>query len=174
MIAGRKVIPVKVLFVCSANRFRSVIASACFKDLVEKKKPDGNWEVSSAGTWAIEGLPPLSQAISIAAKLGLNIDHVRSREVDANLLQDADLVIVMSNGQKEALTLDFLQEKDRIFLCSEVCEDQAYSIPDPVEDNIDQSPEELAEELCRLIELGFDRICEQARRLYQERQGKRE
>jgi protein-tyrosine phosphatase len=166
MIAGRKVIPVKVLFVCSANRFRSVIASACFKDLVEKKKPDGNWEVSSAGTWAIEGLPPLSQAISIAAKLGLNIDQVRSREVDANLLQDADLVIVMSNGQKEALTLDFPQEKDRIFLCSEVCENQAYSIPDPVEDVIDQTPEELGEEICRLVNKGFDEICELAVNLH--------
>ncbi|HPC06815.1 MAG TPA: hypothetical protein PLI60_08840, partial [Anaerolineaceae bacterium] len=90
-----------VLFVCSANRFRSVIASACFKNLLEKKKPVGEWEVSSAGTWAMEGLPPLPQTFSIASKLGLNIDRIRSREVDANLLQEADLVIVMSNGQKE-------------------------------------------------------------------------
>ena len=163
-----------VLFVCSANRFRSVISAACFQSLLEKRNPEGSWNVSSAGTWAKDGLPPLTEAVAFARKNGFNIDNVRSREVNAYQLQDADLVIVMSPGQKEALTLEFPREKDRIFLCSEVCEDQAYSIPDPVEDNIDQSPEELAEELCRLIELGFDRICEQARRLYQERQGKRE
>ena len=159
----------KVLFVCSANRFRSVIASACLKNLVEKKKPVGNWEVSSAGTWALEGLPPLPQAISIASKLGLNIDRIRSREVDAYILQDADLVIVMSIGQKEALTLDFPQEKDRIFLCSEVCENLAYSIPDPIEDVIDQTPEELGEEICRLVNKGFDRICELAVYLHKKR-----
>ncbi len=153
----------KVLFVCSANRFRSVIASACFQNLIEKNKPSGTWEVSSAGTWAMDGLPPLPQAFSIASKLGLNIDRIRSREVDANLLQDSDLVIVMSKGQREALALEFPQEKERIFLCSEVCENLAYSIPDPVEDVIDQSPEELGLEICRLIEKGFDRICELAR-----------
>jgi len=160
---------VNVLFVCSANRFRSVIASACFKNLLEKKKPVGEWEVSSAGTWAMEGLPPLSQAVSTAAKMGLNIDRVRSREVDANLLQEADLVLVMSNGQKEALTLEFPHEKERIFLCSEVCESLAYSIPDPVEDVIDQTPEELGVEICRLVNKGFDSICELAVFLHKKR-----
>ena len=115
------------------------------------------------------GIPPMAETLAIARKKGYNIDHVRSREVDAYLLQDADLVIVMSNGQKEALTLEFPDEKSRVFLCSEVCENLAYTIPDPFDGHFDQSPEEMADELCRLIELGFDRICELARSLHQER-----
>ena len=137
--------------------------------MLNKQKLEGVWQVSSAGTWAMAGIPPMAETIAFARKKGYNIDHVRSREVDAYLLQDADLVIAMTNGQKEALALEFPQEKGRIFLCSEVCENLAYTIPDPFDGHIDQTPEELGDELCRLIEQGFDSICELARALHQER-----
>jgi protein-tyrosine phosphatase len=146
-----------ILFVCSANRFRSVIAEAKLKSLTEKDIGANAWIITSAGTWAQAGLPPLPQAIKFAESHGLNIRHVRSKEIDQAMLEIATIVIVMTESQREALTLEFAQVKRKLFLLSEVFEGITYDIPDPIE-RLDETPEELGEEICRLISSGFPRI----------------
>ena len=47
----------KVLFVCTANRFRSPLAAAIFKRFLLESQETGRWRVSSAGTWTRSGLP---------------------------------------------------------------------------------------------------------------------
>jgi protein-tyrosine-phosphatase len=146
-----------ILFVCSANRFRSVIAEAKLRSLAEKDASTNSWRIASAGTWAKEDLPPLPQAIKFAESHGLDISHVRSREVDQEILETATIVIVMTESQREALTLEFSQVKSKLFLLSEVFEGITYDIPDPIE-RLDETPEELGEEICRLISSGFPRL----------------
>ncbi|MFU8827432.1 MAG: hypothetical protein ACNA70_08065, partial [Brevefilum sp.] len=46
-----------VLFVCTANRFRSPIASIFFAKAVVRHGDDGEIRVSSAGTWTVAGQP---------------------------------------------------------------------------------------------------------------------
>jgi protein-tyrosine phosphatase len=150
-----------VLFVCSVNRFRSVIAAECFRSLLQKNAIEGKWVVGSAGTRAMDGFPPLSQAISFAKSKGVNIEDIRSREVNQSILEDADLIIVMVEGHREAMSFEFPQVKKRILLLSEICEGQSYDIPDPVEEN-DETPDKLAAEIWGMVNNGFSRICMQA------------
>lgn len=150
-----------ILFVCSANRFRSVIAAEWFRFLLIKNQLQSEWTVGSAGTWAKDGLPPIPQALRFAKDRKLDIEHIRSQEVNGTLLGKADIIVVMTEGQREALCIDFPQVKDRIFLLSEVCEGETYDIPDPIE-KLDETPEELGNEICSLITSGFERICNQA------------
>ena len=124
---------VNILFVCNANRFRSVIAAEYFRFLLQQNQTTEDWAVSSAGTWAKDGLPPIAEAVRFAKTKGLDIDNVRSREVTSTSIEEADLIIVMSEGQKEGLSTEFPKAKKKIFMLSEICEGQTYDIPDPVE-----------------------------------------
>lgn len=146
-----------ILFVCSANRFRSVIAAECFRTLAGKHLAGKDSNISSAGTWATDGLPPIPQALRFAKSRGLHIEDVRSREIKEPMLDESDLVVVMSEGQRESILIEFPQMDGRISLLSEVCEGLTYEIPDPVE-KIDETPEELGDEICKLVTDGFEGI----------------
>ena len=145
----------QILFVCTANRYRSVIAAACFKDELIKRKPGDKWSVLSAGTWTTDGLPAMPDAIQQAKQSGFDIQEHRSRAITMGMLQDADLVLVMEGGQKEALQIEFPSCREKILLLSEAAEGIPYDIPDPVANpsNID-----VVSEICKLIRTGFDKI----------------
>ena len=150
-----------VLFVCSANRFRSMIAEVFFKRLLQEKHVNGRWTVTSAGTWAKEELPPLPAARKYAHSKGLDLEGMHSKEVNRDLLKRSDLVIVMTQGHQEALRIEFPEMASRIILLSDVSLRQIYDVHDPVEDP-SNSLEEVGDEICSLVESGFDRICRKA------------
>ena len=61
-----------IVFICTANRYRSPLAEACFKSQLDKHSLDDNWEVLSAGTWTEDGLPAMSEAIKDAQRYDLD------------------------------------------------------------------------------------------------------
>ena len=146
-----------ILFVCSANRYRSPLAAAFFSQCLEKTADAGKYSVSSAGTWAKPGLPPDGRAARDAQEWGLNIKTHRSRQIDAAILSHSDLVLVMEAGQKEALQIEFPRERDKIFMVSEVAEGLSYDIPDPFDPD-GPTHQEITSELFALIKRGFDKI----------------
>ena len=146
-----------ILFVCGANRFRSVLAAERFRTLLEKKAADGDWVVGSAGVWAREGIPPVKEAIQFATSMQINIENVRSREINEGLVSDADLIIVMEDGQREAISLEFPHARKKTVLLSEVTLDQSFDIPDPVT-STEEDPVGLGEEIFSLIDTGFEKI----------------
>jgi LCP family protein required for cell wall assembly len=146
-----------ILFVCSANRFRSVIAAECFRSLLAQKDVPGDWEVGSAGIWAREGAAPLKEATHFASSQHLDIGSVRSREINRDMVMAADLVIVMTEGQREAIECDFPVSGGKVIQLSEVCVGQSYDIPDPVI-SADEDPQEIGNEICTLISTGFYNI----------------
>ena len=150
-----------ILFVCTANRYRSPIAAACFKAELIKRGEDKNWNVSSAGTWAIDGYPPMPAAVLEARQLGLNIQDHQSRGITADLLQESDLVVVMEQGHKEALQMEFRAFREKVVLLSEVTEGSFYDIADPV---TDPRGVDVASQICRLIQAGFEKICTRVNR----------
>jgi protein-tyrosine phosphatase len=146
-----------ILFVCFANRFRSPLAAAFFCQCLEKVADRESWSVGSAGTWAENGLPAASDAIQDASGWGLDVRPHRSRQVDANILSQNDMILVMEAGQKEALRTEFPKELKKIYLLSEVADGAAYDIPDPF-GAVGISHQEVATELFALITRGFSNI----------------
>lgn len=147
-----------ILFVCTANRYRSPIAEACFKRLADSQSHQP-WDVASAGTWTENGLPPMPEAIQKADEMGLDIRSHRSRAITSEILRSADLTIVMEYGQKDALQIEFPFAAQKIYLLTELCTKISYSIPDPVKAKGDK---QAAAEICRLINAGFEAICARA------------
>ena len=144
-----------LLFLCTANRYRSPIAEASFKAELIKREQAQNWDVSSAGTWTKDGDPAMSDAIQKAAQLGLDIQAHRSRAITEDILQEVDLVLVMEQGQKEALQSEFPLQKEKVFLLSEVSTGIAYSIPDPV---MEKDVGDVPKEICDLLLKNYEKI----------------
>jgi protein-tyrosine phosphatase len=145
-----------ILFVCTANRYRSPLAAACFRKELSTRKPGEKWHILSAGTWADDGMPAASGAIAAARRLGLNIADHRSRNIDAPLIESSDLIIAMEQGQVEALRSEFPSSAPKLHLLSEVASGLKFDIPDPA------WPAEgggVDTELSEMVHTGFDRIC---------------
>src|SRR5512145_1322078 len=95
-----------ILFICTANQFRSPLAAACLLNTIQATQPAGIWVVESAGTWTTGGMPAPELSKKIAGELGLpGLENHRTRQVDLELLSRFDLSIVMEAGHKEALRI---------------------------------------------------------------------
>ena len=77
----------RLLFVCTGNATRSVIAAA----LVRRDRPD--WQVDSAGTWAIPGLPSSRRTLAALDAVGVSAPGHRSTTLTRDHLDDVDVVI---------------------------------------------------------------------------------
>jgi len=146
-----------ILFVCTVNRFRSPIAAAYFTKKLASTDYAGSWTVSSAGTWAPEGLPAHPTAISAAAKMGLDIKSHRTTIVNAMMLNKYDLVVVMESGHKEALEAEFPIIRGRVILLGSLADIPGDEIPDAAWDNF-KYPDSMAHMVCAAIDKAFDEL----------------
>jgi protein-tyrosine-phosphatase len=146
-----------ILFVCTANRFRSPLAAALlWKGQAERGIPE-ICDVASAGIWARPGLPVMPGLAEIAPKFGIDLSGHRSQPVTALLLSNYDLIVVMQAGHREALLVDDPGLQDRLYLLSEVVENRTYDIPDPLGSTEDAL--EIAADLDLLIREGTPSLC---------------
>lgn len=146
-----------VLFVCMANRFRSPLAAAIFRKLLEEKGLTDLWQVGSAGTWAAPGQPVLAFVAQAAQAYGLDLSGHRSERVSAELLAGYDLILVMQASQKEALQSEFPALVERIYLLADVVERRTFDIPDTSTSL--QGVMDVSADLDDLIRRGLQSIC---------------
>lgn len=145
----------KIVFVCTRNRFRSPLAAAVFQRELAVRKTPGEWSILSAGVWVDDLMPPTPEAFTEAAKRELDISSHTTQGIETLDLDSIDLFLVMEQGQKESILIDFPNLRDRIFLLSELS-GPAFSIPDPY---VTKEPyDEIAREIETLIESNFDKI----------------
>lgn len=78
----------RILFVCTGNAARSVMAATMARSRLE------GHEISSAGTLSIEGRPMSQRTRTALARYGLNDRDHRSHQIGDEDLQWADLVVV--------------------------------------------------------------------------------
>jgi len=165
-----------VLFICTANRFRSPLAAAIFKKaLADEKDTDitryiqnaGTWQVGSAGTWAAPGQPVIPELHPVAQKLGLSLADHRTERVNGQLLSEYDLILVMQASQRESLLSEFPLLDEYIYLLSHVVERGSYDIPDS--SGSEQEVAEVSVEMNELIRRGLPYICVLAIALHNKR-----
>ena len=151
-----------ILFVCTANRFRSPIAAALFAKRLQQEQIAQGWSVGSAGTWAEPGLPVVPSPRWANKHLGIDLEAHRALRVDRALLAAYDLILVMENNHEESLRVEFPEIKDKVFLLAKVASGVAYDVPDP---GVVQGDTflNIADELADLINKGFEEICLLAR-----------
>lgn len=86
-----------ILVVCIGNICRSPVGEALLRQQLPGKT------LASAGLGALVGQGVDATARKLAEADGLDVAEHQARQLTAEMLQDADLVLVMSEGQRRAV-----------------------------------------------------------------------
>lgn len=92
-----------VLFVCTANQCRSVMAEALAAHVLQRMPDPPPLTFGSAGTSALAGSPPTEVTARTLRIAGIDLAGHRSRELDRRIVADADLVLTMTRGHIAAV-----------------------------------------------------------------------
>ena len=149
-----------ILFICTANLFRSPIAALLFASHLSRAGLSEEWHVESAGTTAMTDQPAASLAQLVMSEWGLDLSEHRSQPVSLALMQRCNLVLTMERRQKEVLRLQYPAHAQHIYLLSEMV-GFSYDIADPNHNSID-SIRATAREIDNLLKRGFNAIQQRA------------
>jgi protein-tyrosine-phosphatase len=123
----------EILFVCTGNICRSPMAEGLMAHMLAARSM-GGFRVRSAGTVALDGRPAEPHAVVAARELGADIADHRARSLDPAMALQADLILVMEQGQAEliARVLPTDQQAQRLRLLGAYIPDRpSAEIDDP-------------------------------------------
>ena len=113
----------RILFVCTGNTCRSSMAEAiAAKIIAENQDRLADFTVTSAGTYALDGVQAASQAIKVAEEQGLSLHDFRSKSINPRLISEADIILTMTKSHKQELINLAPEAKDKTFLLKEFAE----------------------------------------------------
>lgn len=144
-----------VLFVCTGNMCRSPLAEAKFKAMMDDYNITG-WRVGSAGTWIANGLPADQRTIAWGRQEGLDLSQHSTQRVSGKLLSEFDLIVVMTDGHKEAIRTNYPGLNGKLVSLSELS-GPLYDVPDPIS-LPDVEFDLVARDVVALVKKGFNEI----------------
>jgi protein-tyrosine phosphatase len=116
----------RILVVCTGNICRSPVAAA----MLQHRHPQ--LTVSSAGLGALVGHPVDAKARRLAEADGLDVAAHEARQLETGMLAEADLVLVMTDNQRQALAKRWPEALGKTLLLGKWLDpQQATDIPDP-------------------------------------------
>jgi protein-tyrosine phosphatase len=108
--ALERLLPCRIVFVCTGNTCRSPLAEALCKKLLAERLgcpvaelPARGFLVLSAGLAALLGGEAAAEAVDMAREMGADLSGHRSQPLTRDLLAQADHVIAMTRGHLRAL-----------------------------------------------------------------------
>lgn len=97
-----------ILVLCTGNICRSPIAEALLKAALPAR------QVHSAGIGAMVGWPADPHSVSLCTEAGVTLDAHRARQLTGEMMQAADLVLVMDQGHVDELTRRYPQHRGKV------------------------------------------------------------
>lgn len=116
------------------NICRSPTAEAVFTDLIKRKGVSKEFVLDSAGTHAYHiGSAPDKRSSNAAKRRGIEMSHLRARQVEAADYQRFDYLVVMDDDNKINLENDFpMIAQDKVISMMRFADSAAYDeVPDP-------------------------------------------
>jgi protein-tyrosine phosphatase len=127
-----------ILVVCIGNICRSPMAEYFLKDTYPERK------IHSAGISGMIGHPADDKALQCMQKFGINMESHIARKLNAELIKNADLILVMSQNQLKHVEQTWPYSKGKTFRLGHW---RGKNIADPY-----QHDQEFFNETCQLIQ----------------------
>lgn len=131
----------RILVVCIGNICRSPMAEQLLREAL-----GAEFSVSSAGLGALIGHPADAHARALMAERGSDIEAHRARQINAELVRQHDLILVMTLRQKQEVEAQYPAARGRVF---RFCHWSQQDVADPY-----QLARDAFEEALALIEQG--------------------
>lgn len=113
----------RIMTVCTGNICRSPLAEAEFR-----RHLPAEFTVCSSGLSALVGAPAQETVCALASKRGSDLSAHKGTQISESAALENDLILVMTNAQKDELENRFPSAKGRVFLLGQW---GAGEIPDP-------------------------------------------
>lgn len=107
-----------VVFVCTGNRFRSVLAEHRFRQATNGLPV----HVSSLGTMNESGVPALADAVELGAAAGFDLGEHQSNTLLGQDLSDADLVVGFERNHVASAVVEASAHREKTFGVYELAE----------------------------------------------------
>jgi protein-tyrosine phosphatase len=123
----------RILFVCTANICRSVMAEAMMKALADDFRD--SVEISSAGIDAVSDSVSDKFTQGVCSKHGLDIGSHRSRQLTKLMLDRSDLVLCLAENHRQSILSAYPQFESKVFLLKQFRKEppaKKPSIEDPI------------------------------------------
>ena len=102
-----------LLFVCTGNICRSPMAEYLLRDSLP---PESNWLVSSAGTFAADGIPASREGVEVLDERDIEMRPHRSRMITREQVDTATIIVVMTGAHRSHVLALFPNASEKTFL----------------------------------------------------------
>jgi tRNA threonylcarbamoyl adenosine modification protein (Sua5/YciO/YrdC/YwlC family) len=143
-----------VLFVCTGNSCRSVMAKALLEKKLKEKNRD-DVEVLSAGIMMLGGLSATEPTIEVLKREDIDVSGHFSQKLTKEVLKKCDIILVMERLHEQRVLELTPEAKNRLFLLKEFAKmnDSQLDIADPI-----GKPQEFYEKTFGVIKEAIEKV----------------